>query len=90
MTDPAPPRATRADALADRRWLIGIGVTILFGLFGVVMALLAYRDRTPSPAAGEPPAAGAPLGATQQPAPADAPASSTRGSGKDRGKGRDP
>lgn len=33
-------------ATADRRWLIGIAITLFFGLFGVVMALLSYSDRT--------------------------------------------
>jgi hypothetical protein len=30
----------------QRRWLIGIGISLLFGIFGAVMALLNYSDRT--------------------------------------------
>ena len=38
--------AEDAHAVAsDRRWLIGISISIFFGLFGAVMAVLAYRDR---------------------------------------------
>lgn len=34
-----------ADARDSRRWLIGLGISVGFGLFGVVMALLAYFER---------------------------------------------
>ena len=44
MTEPS-----NGDA-SDRRWLIGIAVSIFFGLFGAVMAVLAYRDRGHDPA----------------------------------------
>ncbi|GEM_PF-1499005 len=30
----------------DRRWLIGIAITLSFGIFGVVMALLSYSSHT--------------------------------------------
>jgi hypothetical protein len=46
-----------ADARDGRRWLIGLGISVGFGLFGVVMALLAYFERTKTSA---PPAAKAP------------------------------
>jgi hypothetical protein len=39
-----------AAARDARRWLIGVGISLAFGLFGVVMALLSYIERT-SPAA---------------------------------------
>jgi hypothetical protein len=45
--DESPSLAATRD---DRRWLIGVGISVAFGLFGVVMALLSYFDRT-SPAA---------------------------------------
>jgi len=35
-----------ADVRDGRRWLIGLGISLAFGLFGVVMALLAYSERT--------------------------------------------
>ncbi|CAN5673647.1 hypothetical protein BH09MYX1_BH09MYX1_27750 [soil metagenome] len=38
----------------NRRWLIGISISVAFGLFGAVMALLSYRakvDDKPPPAA---------------------------------------
>jgi hypothetical protein len=39
-----------------RRWLIGIVISVAFGLFSVVMALLSYSERTKPAAApaGEP------------------------------------
>lgn len=36
--------ASGANARADRRWLIGIVITLLFGIFGAVMAVLSYRN----------------------------------------------
>ena len=30
----------------NRRWLIGVGISIAFGLFSVVMALLSYSAKT--------------------------------------------
>ncbi len=36
-----------------RRWMIGIAITVFFGLFGSVIAFLSYNERTessPSPA----------------------------------------
>jgi len=62
--------------LDNRRWLIGIGVSVVFGLFAAVMALLTYSARTADP--GAPTAGAAPAG----PGPA-APAPEP----KDRGKG---
>jgi hypothetical protein len=41
--------SARADAKDNRRWLIGIGISVAFGLFGVVMALLSYADRIRPP-----------------------------------------
>ena len=36
----------------QRRWLIGIGISVVFGSFGAVMAWLSYtaRSRPPAPA----------------------------------------
>lgn len=45
-TDGETPKAV----LEHRRWLIGISITVVFGIFGVVMALLAYSDRAKPPA----------------------------------------
>lgn len=39
-----------SSTLTDRRWLIGIGITLAFGIFGVVMSILSYSDRNASPA----------------------------------------
>lgn len=36
------PDVPGSDARAHRRWLIGIGITVVFGIFGAIMALLAY------------------------------------------------
>jgi hypothetical protein len=33
-----------ASARESRRWLIGITISLVFGLFGVVMALLGYLE----------------------------------------------
>ena len=49
-----------AEARADGRWLIGIGITLIFGIFGAVMAVLSYsnkandRDPPAAPAAVAP------------------------------------
>jgi len=65
-TNPNDP-VSAAEARDNRRWLIGVGISVSFGLFGVVMALLAYSERTKSPAQ---PAAHAPgpRGAEAEPA----------------------
>jgi hypothetical protein len=42
--------STAGDGGANRRWFIGIGISLVFGLFGAVMALLSYADRTTPPA----------------------------------------
>jgi len=38
--------AASHDASRDRRWLIGICISLFFGLFGAVMTLLSYWDRS--------------------------------------------
>jgi hypothetical protein len=55
------PRSA-AEARDSRRWLIGVGISLTFGLFGATMALLAYSDRKgPSaPPAAKSPAAKSP------------------------------
>jgi hypothetical protein len=40
-----------SDSSARRRWLIGLTITVLFGIFGAVMAVLAYRNSTITPPA---------------------------------------
>lgn len=50
MTTNPNDAVSAADARDSRRWLIGVGISVAFGLFGVVMALLAYSERTRSPA----------------------------------------
>lgn len=75
------------EARAHRRWLIGLAITITFGLFGAVMAVLAYTkiNGAPSPArrssapAARPrgsaaPTPAAPAASTPAPAPAPPPA----------------
>jgi len=47
-TDPTSLAAAR-DA---RRWLIGVSISVIFGLFGVVMALLGYLEGSRPAAAG--------------------------------------
>lgn len=47
-------RISELDRRDNRRWLIGVGISIAFGLFGVVMALLSYSHRTASPAGATP------------------------------------
>lgn len=39
-----PDGAPNAEAAAQRRWLITIVITILFGGFGAVMAYLSYAN----------------------------------------------
>jgi hypothetical protein len=57
-----------AAARDARRWLIGVSISVIFGLFGVVMALLGYLE-------GKRPAAG---GSIQEPAKRQEPAASRR------------
>ena len=50
-------RSSVGDARDNRRWFIGVGISLVFGLFSMVMALLSYsagtRPTTP-PAAKTP------------------------------------
>lgn len=65
--DVSPPERDRT---ANQRWMIGLVVTLVFGCFGVVMALLSYmdRDRTTVHPTRESPAA-APTTPGRDPAP---------------------
>jgi hypothetical protein len=63
-TEPVDP-ASLAAARDGRRWLIGISISVIFGLFGVAMALVGYLERT-RPAA--PAGASAPSKYQQEPA----------------------
>jgi hypothetical protein len=40
------------DSRDSRRWQIGVAISVVFGLFGVLMAILNYSPRTPA-ASGE-------------------------------------
>jgi hypothetical protein len=83
MTIPSQP--TRPTVLSDRRWLIGIGISIAFGLFGAVMALLSYADRDkPQAPLGAPRATAA--ATTASPPPGGGPGAEPRGRGRGRGK----
>jgi predicted outer membrane lipoprotein len=100
--DPSPPEGDRA---ANRRWMIGLLLTLAFGIFGAVMAVLSYMDRGTTtiyrnrkspPAAqagtsgGSPPAATpAPSGDPAPAAPAPSADEPKGDEGKGNGKGDD-
>lgn len=65
-----------ADRRDRRRWLIGLSISVVFGLFGVVMTLLSYSHLS-QPAA--PPSVKA--GAARGPAPVTEPARRERNKG---------
>jgi hypothetical protein len=81
--------AVRDDVRANRRWLIGITITLVFGMFGAVMAILAYTNtlqpaaRTSRPAVSRPKAGSATPAPAATP-PAAAPASSVEPEKKER------
>jgi len=58
-------RAAASEARDHRRWLIGLGITLAFGMFGVIMALLSYSERA-RPGASSP--AQSPAAAHAEPA----------------------
>ena len=89
---------SRADARAHRRWIIGIAITVVFGVFGAVMALLAYTKMEPGPAMSQPgrsgaarpgakPAVVAPAATGAPPTPAAPAAETAVEPPHDRGKG---
>ena len=41
--------ATRVADVEHRRWLISVGISVVFGTFGAVMAWLSYSARTKLP-----------------------------------------
>jgi len=43
------PELSPAANAEQRRWLIGLLISVSFGLFGVVMALLIYAGRSKAP-----------------------------------------
>ena len=67
-----------SETAANRRWLIGLSITVLFGVFGAVMAFLAYSDRDDSPRA---PASSPTSKPTSEPAAEPPPASDDKGKG---------
>ena len=85
MNDSGDHRVSLLDARDNRRWLIGVGVSVGFGLFGVVMALLSYSHRATAPSAVSAPAAHGPAANTPTRAPSErAPDSSARERRKSR------
>ncbi len=61
MSDSSEQWNKKLEARDNRRWLIGVGISVAFGLFGVVMALLSYSRHSSSAATAAPtPAAGSP------------------------------
>jgi hypothetical protein len=62
MSSTSDERAPARDPRESRRWLIGIAISVFFGLFGVVMALLSYSERGKPSATG---AGAAPRGAVE-------------------------
>ncbi|HUS28212.1 MAG TPA: hypothetical protein VMZ53_06880 [Kofleriaceae bacterium] len=82
--DPQTDSASaRSDAGAQRRWLIGIAITVVFGIFGAVMALLAYTNSSSAPPSRVPGPSRASEPATTPPSP-DEPRN--KGHGKDHGR----
>jgi hypothetical protein len=61
MSENNDEHTRKLDARDNRRWLIGVAISVAFGLFGVVMALLTYSHRTSrTPSAAPTPAARSP------------------------------
>ncbi len=83
MTPQAEAASERSDARAQRRWLIGLGITVVFGIFGAVMALLAYTNSATAQRSGGPAPTATPPAQTGSPAP-DEPRG--KGHGKDHGR----
>jgi hypothetical protein len=81
MSPQREPTSAPSDARAQRRWLIGLAITVLFGIFGAVMAVLAYRDSTSSPGARAPAGTTAPAPTGAAPSAPDSP-----GEGKSHGR----
>jgi len=48
MSTDRDERSANLDARDNRRWFIGVGISVVFGLFGAVMALLSYSSRKPT------------------------------------------
>ena len=93
--DRSPPERDRT---ANRRWMIGLVISLVFGIFGAVMALLSYMDKdgpttiyrnrksppaAPSAAPGASPPAAAPA-PSADPAPAAPSPSGDEGKGNDK------
>jgi hypothetical protein len=45
VSSSGPAPTSGSEARDHRRWLIGVGISLVFGLFGMVMALLSYSGR---------------------------------------------
>ena len=72
----------------QRRWLIGIAITVTFGVFGAVMAVLAYTRSTPTPTPARGPVTAPAVKAPAAPKP-DRPAPNEDRGGKDRDRDGD-
>jgi hypothetical protein len=59
-TDRDAPASQKSER-DSRRWLIGVGISLIFGIFSMVMAVLSYSPKTDStarPARNDPAARG--------------------------------
>ena len=81
MSADAKPPISEDEARANRRWLIGVIISVVFGLFGVVMALLSYAEHNKS--SSTPAARSAPTPRDTNDAPGDAPRKSRKERGRD-------
>jgi hypothetical protein len=55
MSSSGPEPSAGSEARDHRRWLVGIGISLVFGVFSMIMALLSYseRDKPTAPAAAK-------------------------------------
>jgi hypothetical protein len=82
MDDGGHNRVSALDARDNKRWLIGVGISVAFGLFGVVMALLSYSRHTPAAAVA--PTAHGPAAGTSPRAPTESRAHEPRQRRRDK------
>lgn len=57
MTSNADEPSPKPNSADNRRWLIGICISLAFGIFSAVMAWLNYADRTKATPASQRPSA---------------------------------
>ncbi len=46
MSSPAREPSAAGETRDHRRWLVGVGISLVFGIFSMVMALLSYSERS--------------------------------------------